>query len=92
MERNEQPDNGQPPEITNLDARIARAGGTSSRIELQPHRLHQTKIQPCKSTAAQFNDLTRKNGYLRQEIMLYQESRNAILEFYSQTLEAYYGL
>ncbi len=34
---------GEPPEITKLDARIANASGTSSRIELQPYRLQQTK-------------------------------------------------
>ena len=91
MERTYRPQD-QPPEITNLDARIAQAGGTSSRIELQPHRLRQAKIQPPPSAATQLDDLVRENGYLRQEIVFYQESRNAMLAFHSQALEAYRGL
>ncbi|KAL2049560.1 hypothetical protein ABVK25_010139 [Lepraria finkii] len=92
MEQNEQRSAGQPPELTDLDARIARAGGTSSRIELQPHRLRQAKLQPCQSTTTQLDDLIRENGYLRQEIVFYQESKNAMLGFHSQTLEAYHSL
>ena len=91
MQKNENPTADQPPEITSLDARIARAGGTSSRLELQPHRLRETKAQPC-TAESQLNDLIRENGYLRQEIVFYQESRNAMLAFHSQSLEAYHGL
>ncbi len=83
---------GEPPEITKLDARIASAGGTSSRIELQPHRLQQAKTQPYTSTTMERDDLIRENGYLRQEIVFYQESRNAMLSFHTQALEAYQGL
>ena len=79
------------PEITSLDARIARAGGTTSRIEMQPHRLRETKTQP-KNTYDQTADLIRENGHLRQEIIYYQESRNAMLAFHAQALEAYHGL
>ena len=91
MQKNADPTADQPPEITSLDARIARAGGTSSRLELQPHRLRETKAQPC-TAESQLNDLIRENGYLRQEIVFYQESRNAMLAFHSQSLEAYHGL
>ena len=80
---------GQPPEITNLDARIAQAGGTSSRVELLPHRLRATKLRPSTSMAMHLEDLTRENGFLRQEIVFYQESRNAMLAFHNQTFEAY---
>ena len=81
--------NGQPPEIISLDARIASAGGTSSRVELQPHRLRETRTQRPKPTAAQFDDLVRENGCLRQEIAFYQESRNAMLAFHDQVLGVY---
>ncbi|KAL9128170.1 MAG: hypothetical protein Q9217_003095 [Psora testacea] len=91
MHKNENPTADQPPEITSLDARIARAGGTSSRLELQPHRLREIKAQPC-TAGSQLNDLIRENGYLRQEIVFYQESRNSMLAFHSQSLEAYHGL
>ena len=80
-----------PPEITSLDARIAQAGGTTSRIELQPHRLREAKSQP-KEPHDQTADLIREMGHLRQEIVYYQESRNAMLAFHAQALEAYQGL
>ena len=86
----QKPKSEQPPEITQLDARIARAGGTSSRVEMQPHRLQQTKTR--RSSSRERDDLVRENGYLRQEIVFYQESRNAMLAFHSQTMEAYDGL
>ena len=78
-----------PPELTSLDARIANAGGTSSRIELQPHRLHQEKDKAEKSTSSVIRDLVRENGYLRQEIVYYQESRNAMLAFHSECMQSY---
>ena len=83
------PVDGYPPETTKLDLRIARAGGTSSRIEMQPHRLRETKSKPYSSTEQERDDLIRENGYLRQEIVFYQESRNAMLGFHSESLEAY---
>ena len=83
---------GQPPEVTSVDARIAQAGGTSYRIELQPHRLRQAKDQPLKSLPDQRDELLRENGHLRQEIVFYQESRNAMLEFHSEVSESYHGL
>lgn len=82
----------QPPETTSLDARVAQAGGTSSRIELQPHRLRQTKTQPYVTPAAQLEDLVRQNGYLRQELVFYQESRNAMLAFHHQVSGIYQSL
>lgn len=91
MNRNHQHTFNGPPEITSLDARIADAGGTSSRVELQPHRLRQSK-QHRVSTRSRVEDLTRENGYLRQEIVFYQESRNAMLAFHNQVLEVYQGL
>ena len=85
------PSHGEPHEVTDLDARIAQAGGTSSRIEMQPHRLKQTK-RSWSSWEEEREDLIRENGYLRQEIVFYQESRNAMLAFHSQALEVYRGL
>lgn len=73
-----------------MDARIADAGGTSSRIELQHHRLRQAKTHDTRSIAAQLEDLVRENGYLRQEIAFYQESRNAMLAFHHQTLQSFH--
>ena len=80
--------NTNPPEITSLDARIAHAGGTSSGLELQPHRLRQTK-QQIPDHSKQLYDLVKENGYLRQEIIFYQESRNALLAFHSECIRAF---
>ncbi len=44
------------------------------------------------SPSTQRDDLIRENGYLRQEIVFYQESRNAMLDFYGAVSEAYHGL
>ena len=85
-------ENTAPPEITKLDARIASAGGTSSRIELQPHRLQESKTSFNISPTLERENLVRENGYLRQEIVFYQESRNAMLAFQDQTLQAYQTL
>ncbi len=79
----------QPPELTSLDARIAQAGGTSCTIELHSHRLRQTKKQEEQSASAQLRDLVRENEYLRQVIVFYQESRNAMMAFHSQAFQAY---
>ena len=40
----------------------------------------------------QRDDLIRENGDLRQEIIYYQESRNAMLDFYNGVSEAYHDL
>ena len=89
MESKKERSSSQPPEVTRLDARIAHAGGTSARIELQPHRLQQTKMEHYETVEAQRDALLRENGHLRQEIVFYQESRNAMLAFHHQALEAY---
>ena len=80
------------PELSALDARIARSGGTTSGVELQPHRLRERKQQASKPIRQREYDLVRENGYLRQEIVFYQESRNAMLAFHNQSTQAYEAL
>ena len=77
------------PEVSSLDARIANSGGTTSGLELQPHRLRQAKRQNKRSISQREYDLVRENGYLRQEIAFYQESRNAMMAFHHQSTQAY---
>ena len=36
----------------------------------------------------ELDDLVRENGYLRQEIVWYKESRNVMLDFHSRTRKA----
>jgi len=83
---------GLPPEIDSMDARIALAGGTSARTELQPHRLRQEKNRVGRTLQTEMEDLIRENGYLRQEIAFYKESRIALLAFHSQTMESFQNL
>ena len=56
-------------------------------MELLPNLLRETKLRPSASVAMHLEDSTHEKGYLRQEIVFYQESRNAKLTFHSQTLE-----
>ena len=78
-----------PPEVNAIDMRIARLGGTSFTMELQAHRLREVKSQEPESAHEQVKRLLRENGHLRQEIVFYQESRNAMMEFHSRLDEAY---
>lgn len=78
-----------PPEITDLDARIAKGGGTSSSLDLLPVYLHEAKDSRRRKPQKPGDDLVRENGYLRQEIVYYKESRNAMLAFHSKVMEAF---
>lgn len=72
----------QPPEMTSLDARIAKAGGTTSTVDLMSSRLHsvagdhdhEDRTKPMSQ-----EDLVREIGKLRQELVLHKESRNALM-------------
>ena len=80
----------QPPEMTDLDERVAKYGGTSSTIELHPQSLQGSKFQTPDSNKERIEELVRENGYLRQEIIFYQESRNAMMSFHTKMNEAYH--
>lgn len=77
-----------PPEISSLDARIAKAGGTTSNLDLMASRLCQDskddRIRPIA-----YDELVRDIGKLRQELVLHKESRNALMQFHHQVLLAY---
>jgi hypothetical protein len=60
------------PEPTPLDYRILREGGTTSTIDILPHRLQKTK-QERTDGAHRIEDLTHVNEYL-----LYQLHREFI--------------
>ena len=83
---NRRPQEQTPPEITDLDARIAKGGGTSSNLEMLPIYLRESKELQRHRGKRLVDDLVRENGYLRQEIVYYKEARNAMLEFHSQVM------
>lgn len=76
---------GQRPEITKLDARIAKEGGISSTIDLLPCSLQKAKTEEKRSTG----ELILENNYLRQEIVYYKQSREAMMAFHTQTLKSF---
>lgn len=80
---------GCPPEITKLDARIAREGGASSTLDMLPASLQRGKPVAKQSSHGYIRDLVYENDYLRQEIVYYKESREAMLAFHQQTLKSF---
>ena len=77
-----------PREITYLDAKIAKGGGTSSNLELLPGYLHEAKEPRARTVENSASHLVKENGYLRQEIVFYQEARNVMLEFHTKVVAA----
>lgn len=76
---------GERPEITNLDAHILEGGGTSSTIDMIPCSLQKAKEVKNLST----RDLILENSYLRQEIVYYKQSREAMMAFHNDTLKSF---
>ena len=81
--------NHHPAEVTRLDAQIAYGGGTSSGLELLPSRLQPQKALKYRKKNSEIADLVRENGYLRQELIFYKKSRNAMMEFHSRVMKSY---
>ena len=76
---------GERPEITKLDARIIEGGGTTSTADMMPCSLQKAKTANDRST----RDLILENNYLRQEIVYYKQSREAMLAFHGDTLKSF---
>ena len=76
-------------EITPLDHHIVMRGGTTSTIDMLPHRLDITKKRPPQSLPENLMELTYEIGYLRQEIARYKEVQEAIGFLYAKTVEAF---
>ena len=80
-----------PPEISSLDARVAKAGGTITNLDLMSSRLRRD-AKNIRMKLISHNNLIRDISKLRQELVLYKELRNALMQFYYQVLYAYYTL
>ena len=76
-------------EITPLDHYIVMCGGTTSTIDMLPHRLNIMKKQPPQSLLENLMELTYEIGYLRQEIARYKEVQDAMGLLYTKTVEAF---
>ena len=80
-----------PLEISSLDARDAKAGDTTINLDFISSRLRQD-AKDIRMKLISYDDLIRDIGKLRQELVLYKESRNALMQFHHQILHAYYML
>ena len=79
----------QPPEVTTLDARIAKVGGTTSTLDLMSSRLHRLNHNDNRTKPISQEDLVRDIGRLRQELVVYKESQNALMLFHHQVSLAF---
>ena len=70
-----------PLEISSLDARDAKAGDTIINLDFISSRLRQD-AKDIRMKLISYDDLIRDIGKLRQELVLYKESRNALMQFY----------
>jgi hypothetical protein len=79
------------PEPTPLDHRILKLGGTTSTLDLLPHRIQQQKSEPV-DLVSQIEKLLRDNGSLRQEISRLTKARDGLLELRQKSIEVFYTL
>lgn len=77
------------PEVTALDHHIASRGGMTSKIEKLPSQLQLNKTCPPPTWSQQIEELTRENGYLRQELAHHQEMQCAMITLHTKTVRAY---
>ena len=77
------------PEVSLLDHRIFTHGGTTSVIDSLPSQLNLRKRRAHPPPSKELEELTRENGYLREELALHQETRLAITKLHRKTIEAY---
>ena len=79
---------GSPEEITSLDHRIGKTGGTTSSLDLLPTRLKIHKKTGHMTPAQDVYELTRQNGYLQAEVALLKETRSALRDLQAKAKEA----
>ncbi|KAL9609950.1 MAG: hypothetical protein Q9167_005323 [Letrouitia subvulpina] len=77
-----------PSEISALDHQIAAGGGTTSTLEITPDRLRASKSKRSISPRERIEELTRADGYLRQELAHYKEKLRAADACHDQTRKA----
>lgn len=77
-----------PTEVTTLDHQIAAGGGTTSTLENTPSRLRASKAKRPVSQKQWIEELTKDNGYLRQELAYYKDVQQALLALHGETARA----
>jgi hypothetical protein len=75
-------------EITPLDCEIFSRGGRTSMTDTLPQQLWLSKTKPCPSRDMRLEELTKENGYLREEIAMMKEIQSSTMIFLERAIEA----
>ena len=75
----------QPPTPSSLDILIGHNRGSSVALEATPARLQASKKTPKPNLSQEIEQLTRENGYLRQELAYHQKMHEASLRLARET-------
>src|SRR2546430_8559384 len=74
-----------PPTPTAIDIEIADNQGSTMAIETTPEKLQASKKMPTPSLSQMIEQLTRENGYLRQELAYQYRMRDASMYLLEET-------
>lgn len=77
-----------PPELTPVDAEIARHQGSSVAIDTSQKSLQAAKKMPTASLSQTVEELTRENGRLREELAYWQRRDGASLYLLGEVKDA----
>ena len=78
-----------PAEVTVLDHCIASAEDTTSKIKKLSSQIQITKCCSLSNHDQRIEELTCENGYLCQELALYQETHDVMVSLHVKTTKAY---
>jgi hypothetical protein len=75
-------------EITPLDRAIVSQGGRTAMTDTLPQQLWLSKIKPSPSRDTRLEELTKENGYLREELAMMKDIQNSTTIFLERAIEA----
>jgi hypothetical protein len=75
-------------EITPLDREIFSRGGRTSMTDTLPQQLWLSKTKPSPSRDTRLEELTKENGYLREELAMMKEIQSSTMTFLERAVEA----
>jgi hypothetical protein len=78
------------PEPKPLDHRILQHGGTTSTLDILPHRVQLSKSQPVDS-ASRIEELIHEVDYLRKEIVRLKKREEALLGLRECFIQVFYS-
>lgn len=84
----QRPPSGRAGDVTALDHKVARHGGTTSTLETLPRRL-RTSRQTSSSPWVRLEEAIRENGYLGQELAYYKDTHEVLMRLYSSIRQSH---